>query len=711
MAEDNVHKGVTKDNQVSTPLLNSDQETETSILDSIVNSVKRKLNQSLSPPVTINKGKEKERSKVKPPVAKRARKGRGKNAMYNQIGDQSQVAGPSRMTEEANNSVVIEDYDTDDDAPLSGLLTQGQQGETDTAHTRVRALVKSKRFRQVLKRRGTPLKAKKGSTNEEIAEIFQTPTTADKAMKMLEDIQKNITTLTTSTESNAAAIRKLDDTAKALTGKIVTQKELEETVKKFTAPIQKKMEDYGVEIKRHNTEISKIEEELNAVHITLKSQETNLDKQKEHLNIVQAEGRSNYDELQRQFKIFENKLDSQERVSQQSHMTYAQAASSRPQSSEPQERSIILEGVHEQQGEDLDRIVFDVAAEMYLPLHDWEVNRIERLGSMRHDRKWPRPIRVEFTTVRKHEMFLKNKIALGQTDHYYRVIMRPDEPLEMRRLKGKLRKAVKTARANGKRAMFLSDTEVLIDSVQYNSQNIDQYLEPPRSDNIDTRWKYGGGCMMTRKGLAFYGAKSKLSSFYPCVIMRNGRRHETLEHGYQGDKALDFNDMRRYERIRTASTPALAKQIGGEIFNTPLWNGKKRLVMRGWLFEKYRQNPDLAEFLISTGDLKLIEASPSDGWWGSGAGMNSRALLEGTWSGNNILGEELEYVRSVLVEERKPWSDRMSLQSATLRTHPVPAVQSRQAEVRAVGAHSQDISEVMDFTPAEQTTDLAALLL
>ena len=91
--------------------------------------------------------------------------------------------------------------------------------------------------------------------------------------------------------------------------------------------------------------------------------------------------------------------------------------------------------------------------------------------------------------------------------------------------------------------------------------------------------------------------------------------------------------------------------------------------------------------------------------------MNSRALLEGTWSGNNILGEELEYVRSVLVEERKPWSDRMSLQSATLRTHPVPAVQSRQAEVRAVGAHSQDISEVMDFTPAEQTTDLAALLL
>ena len=100
-------------------------------------------------------------------------------------------------------------------------------------------------------------------------------------------------------------------------------------------------------------------------------------------------------------------------------------------------------------------------------------------------------------------------------------------------------------------------------------------------------------------------------------IMREGKTHET-------HKELDAKDDARYRRIRNAKTAAAAKQVGGEILNTERWNSNKRVIMRGWLFKKYRQNPELADFLISTKGYHLIEASPFDSWWGAGAGLESQ---------------------------------------------------------------------------------------
>ena len=80
--------------------------------------------------------------------------------------------------------------------------------------------------------------------------------------------------------------------------------------------------------------------------------------------------------------------------------------------------------------------------------------------------------------------------------------------------------------------------------------------------------------------------------------MHDGKRHETLEHGYQGDKALDMKDGARYRRIRESKTASLAKLIGGEIPNTKRWNNQKRPIMRCWLFHKFRQHPELADFFV-----------------------------------------------------------------------------------------------------------------
>ena len=58
------------------------------------------------------------------------------------------------------------------------------------------------------------------------------------------------------------------------------------------------------------------------------------------------------------------------------------------------------------------------------------------------------------------------------------------------------------------------------------------------------------------------------------------------------------------------------------------------------------QNDELRNFLLSTGDKVLVEASPSDRIWGIGLGKNNPDALDPTkWRGQNLLGFALMNVR------------------------------------------------------------------
>lgn len=66
---------------------------------------------------------------------------------------------------------------------------------------------------------------------------------------------------------------------------------------------------------------------------------------------------------------------------------------------------------------------------------------------------------------------------------------------------------------------------------------------------------------------------------------------------------------------------------------------------------KFSQNPTLKEFLLSTGDSILAEASPYDSIWGIGLGWED-AEKGGVaqWRGENLLGCALMEVRDWLKE-------------------------------------------------------------
>ena len=68
---------------------------------------------------------------------------------------------------------------------------------------------------------------------------------------------------------------------------------------------------------------------------------------------------------------------------------------------------------------------------------------------------------------------------------------------------------------------------------------------------------------------------------------------------------------------------------------------------------KFSQNDDLKEYLLSTGDAILVEASPYDRIWGIGLypGQAAKGSID-QWRGLNLLGAALMEVRDWLREAR-----------------------------------------------------------
>jgi N-glycosidase YbiA len=124
------------------------------------------------------------------------------------------------------------------------------------------------------------------------------------------------------------------------------------------------------------------------------------------------------------------------------------------------------------------------------------------------------------------------------------------------------------------------------------------------------------------------------SNFAPYPICLKEKIWLTTEHYFQAQK---FANTFHEEEIRLAPTPRDAAEMGRDR-GRPLrkdWNAIKNEVMREALYAKFSQHPDLSQKLLATGDLKLIEHTQNDRYWGDG----------GDGSGVNMLGKLLMEVR------------------------------------------------------------------
>jgi ribA/ribD-fused uncharacterized protein len=112
-------------------------------------------------------------------------------------------------------------------------------------------------------------------------------------------------------------------------------------------------------------------------------------------------------------------------------------------------------------------------------------------------------------------------------------------------------------------------------------------------------------------------------------IELDGRRWPTVEHYFQAHKFLEFD---LHEIIRRAATARRAVELGRNPC-LPLradWPDIRENVMYRALRAKFTQYPQLAEWLVLTGDAQLINDSPDDAQWGAGpdrCGRNRLGIL------------------------------------------------------------------------------------
>uniref|UniRef100_A0A915D0K6 NADAR domain-containing protein n=1 Tax=Ditylenchus dipsaci TaxID=166011 RepID=A0A915D0K6_9BILA len=131
--------------------------------------------------------------------------------------------------------------------------------------------------------------------------------------------------------------------------------------------------------------------------------------------------------------------------------------------------------------------------------------------------------------------------------------------------------------------------------------------------------------------------------FFKRDLMKiDGVNYICVEQYYMYYKAKVFGDLTAANRVMLANTPSSMKKVGSNIvnFNQNKWRPIAIQVMVIGALRKFEQNPDLRQHLFDTAGSILVEASPSDKYWGVGLGIKSPAIRDiAKWPGLNVLGK------------------------------------------------------------------------
>lgn len=145
--------------------------------------------------------------------------------------------------------------------------------------------------------------------------------------------------------------------------------------------------------------------------------------------------------------------------------------------------------------------------------------------------------------------------------------------------------------------------------------------------------------------------KCCFSQWYPSEFTVDGVTYQNTEQWMMAQKALLFKDTEVCEEIMACSKPQDVKEWGRRVkgFLQSTWDREKyNIVLKGNI-QKFLQNKDMKDYLLSTNDAILVEASPYDRVWGIGM-YESKAvdLHPKHWNGENLLGFALMEVREAI---------------------------------------------------------------
>ena len=142
--------------------------------------------------------------------------------------------------------------------------------------------------------------------------------------------------------------------------------------------------------------------------------------------------------------------------------------------------------------------------------------------------------------------------------------------------------------------------------------------------------------------------KSSLSQWYIKDFKENDLIFNCMEKYMMYNKALLFDDKNIANEILNTNQPKAIKELGRKVknFNDEAWDKMKYKIVFTGNYYKFSQNTDLRNFLLSTKNKVLVEASPYDKVWGIKMKYDDENIENPFfWKGENLLGFALMQVR------------------------------------------------------------------
>ena len=291
--------------------------------------------------------------------------------------------------------------------------------------------------------------------------------------------------------------------------------------------------------------------------------------------------------------------------------------------------NLVFDGIAESENEncltklrDVLKNLFEDDIEGEMTSHDKAcemiVNRIHRQGKQQI-RGRPRQIIVNFQYFGDVDYILSHRKDLP--DGVYVNVNYPPE-IEQRRsiLRPILKQALAIPKYRGK--VSLRYDKLVIYGKEYSLGNLKDLpadLKPEATCEVSNTDNIG-----------YLGIHTPLSNFYQSSFKCNGVSYSCVEQAIQADKASSCDDDRMKCKIMNAKDPRDMKHFGSKLmnYNSQRWERERaRKVAYNASMSKYSQNPRLRDYLLSTGNKLIFEASP-DTVWGCGLHLKNANVLE-----------------------------------------------------------------------------------
>lgn len=270
-----------------------------------------------------------------------------------------------------------------------------------------------------------------------------------------------------------------------------------------------------------------------------------------------------------------------------------------------------------------------------------DIDYIRRLGKQKTDES--RPVLIRFNKEGKRNSILYNRANINKNKKAGDPLLwlNDDVSEETRRNRKTVRDIATLAKQVGATNIKVHGDGLILNNYKYKHKDLD--LLPPELSIAKAKSR------VEDTGIYFQGPSIPYSNMYLArFVDEKGQAYESVEHAYQHRKAKAHDNPLVAKKILATCDPMEIKKLSKKVPTNKNWLKQEDQLMENLVRYKFTQNEALARTLVKTGDMELHEAT-SDKKWGTGTELSSKALLEGEWEGQDLLGQKIEKIHSELI--------------------------------------------------------------